>query len=148
MKFAPIAFMACVAFNSAYSVGFADSYSCTVFGSYDSTPGPGHPKGTYSEKFTGTGPTQATASQDALARCGETNDNCEDPSCKELILLDPRPLGPDTEVSCADDSGLQVEVTATPSIDDRLATVFRNGIQIAAYLVEPFTEDVQADLPG
>ncbi len=142
MKIVSLLFICLV---STVSVSFAGSYTCSVWGEYDGVPSGSNTKGTYAEEFKATGATQAEASQSAQKQCAQTIDRCDEtPSCRELVLLDPRPLAPDSEVSCADDTGLQVVITLYPSTYERLATVYKSDVQVASFIVKPFTPSNQS----
>ena len=93
----------------------ASTYSCTAWGTYEGNPKPGNTHGVYSESFTGTGQSVEEAQKNALAQCQSGSmESCRLDSCRELIFLSPKPLGPDTEISCADDSGIQIEILVSP----------------------------------
>jgi hypothetical protein len=127
---------------SFFAIGArASGYTCTAWGTSAGEPGPGHPHGkTYSQPFDGSGASQNEASQSALSQCRSAEmESCRLDECRELVLLPPRPLGPDTEISCADDSGIQVEVLVGPQRYHRTAVVSKNNVQVAAFGLTTFT---------
>jgi hypothetical protein len=140
-----LSFIGVFAMCSVHLFASEKNYQCTVTGSYYTDPSPGHPIGGGTYDFVGTGSTEEEAKQNAFAECKESDlgsEGCELRSCRELAILQPKPLGPDTEVSCATDSGLQIEIIrTTPQTYSYIAVISKYGTQVAAFGVQATSSD-------
>lgn len=122
----------------------APGYLCSADGSYEAAPRPGNTHGIYHRTFSATASTEEESRKNALGQCTAAQlDGCYVESCHQLVVLPPKPLDPDTEVSCADDSGIQIEILVGTPHYDRTAVITRNNTQIAAFGVQAYTPDNQ-----
>jgi len=145
MKIRLLSFTFLSLFSSLCAYG-STGFLCEVTGRYEGEPRPGNTHGTYSHKFTAKGATADEAKLRAFEQCKNSElgtNGCFFTGCRELAGIEPTPLGPDTEISCADSFGFQMEILLSVPGYYRTAIIRRAGVQVAAFGVEGFTPDTE-----